>query len=184
MPEIILKGELFEYELKESKKALRMRLSVFPGGILKVAIPKGFSRELMEKFMRKKSTWIASKIGIMKKRNYDPVFHGFSKKEYQKNKNQALGLAKKKLEEFNRIYGFEYNKITIRNSRSRWGSCSAKKNINFNYKIVFLPEELLNYIIVHELCHLGQMNHSKSFWDLVKKTIPDYREMRKKMRNI
>ena len=184
MYKIILNGELFEYELSENGIASKMRLSVFPGGILKVTIPKGFSRELMEKFMRKKSAWIASKIKIMKKRNFDPIFHGYSKRDYQKYKNQALDLAKKKLEEFNRIYGFEYNKITIRNSRSRWGSCSAKKNLNFNYKIAFLPEELLNYIVVHELCHIGQMNHSKSFWDLVKKTIPDYHEMRRKIRKI
>jgi predicted metal-dependent hydrolase len=184
MPDTILNGELFEYELNESKRASKMKLSVFPGGILRVTIPKGFPRELAERFMRKKSAWITAKIGIMKKRNHDPVFHRFSKKEYQKNKNQALALVKNKLEEFNRIYGFEYNKITIRNSRSRWGSCSAKKNLNFNYKILFLPEELLDYIVIHELCHLGEMNHSRRFWDLVGKTIPNYREMRKKMRKI
>jgi predicted metal-dependent hydrolase len=184
MPEIIFDGESFEYELNESKRASKMRLSVFPGGILRVTIPRGFPMEHAERFMRKKSGWIAAKIGIMKKRNHDPVFHRFGKKEYQKNKKQAFDLAKKKLEEFNRIYGFGYNKITIRNSRSRWGSCSAKKNLNFNYKILFLPEELLDYIVVHELCHLGEMNHSKRFWGLVEKTIPDYKEMRKKMRKI
>lgn len=184
MHKINLKGEEINYELKESKRAFRVRLSVFYGGKVAVTMPMGFSIEKMERFILEKAEWILEKINVMKKKDFDPVFHNFSKREYKKFKNQALALAEKKVEEFNKFYGFRYNKISMRNSRSRWGSCSEKKNLNFNYKIIFLPQDLLNYIIVHELCHLGEMNHSKSFWNLVEKTIPDYREMRKKMRKI
>ena len=184
MRKINLKGEEINYELKESRRASRVRLSVFYGGKIAVTMPKGFSVEKMENFILEKSEWILEKIKIMEKKDFNPVFHNFSRREYKKLKNQALIPAERKIEELNKYYGFSYNKISVRNCCSRWGSCSEKKNLNFNYKIIFLPEDLLNYIIVHELCHLGEMNHSKRFWSLVEKTVPDYREMRRKMRKM
>lgn len=94
--------------------------------------------------------------------------------EYLQYKEQARILVHAKLAYWNTFYHFSYNRISIKNQKSRWGSCSSKGNLNFHYKIVLLPDELVDYLIVHELCHLGQMNHSKHFWDLVAKTIPDY----------
>ena len=64
--------------------------------------------------------------------------------------------------------------MAIRNQRRCWGSCSSKKNLNFNYKIQFLPEHLADYIIVHEMCHLVELNHGQKFWDLVAAQIPEY----------
>jgi len=83
----------------------------------------------------------------------------------------------KKVAKFNKIYGFEYNKINIKNQKTRWGSCSKKGNLNFNYKIALLPERMAEYIVVHELCHLGEFNHSRKFWNLVAKTMPEYQEI-------
>jgi predicted metal-dependent hydrolase len=105
-----------------------------------------------------------------------------SKSEYLKYKDQALILVKNKLEHFNQFYNFKYNKVTIRNQSTRWGSCSRRGNINFNYKLALLPENLVDYVIVHELCHLGEFNHSKDFWDLVARTIPDFKERRQELR--
>jgi predicted metal-dependent hydrolase len=184
MPKIIFNGEELEYEIEESKRASRMRLCIFCGGNIKVTIPLGFPYGKIEKFIIKHSGWILKKMKIMKKKKFNPIFHKSSKREYKRLKEEVLKLAKNKTEEYNKIYGFSYNRISVRNSRSRWGSCSAKKNLNFNYKIIFLPADLLDYIIVHELCHLGEMNHSKRFWNLVEKTIPNYKEARKKIRNI
>ena len=78
---------------------------------------------------------------------------------YLKYKETARALAKSRIEYYNTLYGFIFNRISIKNHKSRWGSCSKKGNLNFNYKIALLPEALADYVIVHELCHLGEFNH-------------------------
>jgi|SRR3990167_509760 len=104
--------------------------------------------------------------------------------QYIAYKNRALELVLQKIAQFNLVYGFNINKITIKNQKTRWGSCSKKGNLNFNYKIALLPQRLCDYVILHELCHLGQFNHSKKFWDLVAKTMPDYKNIRKEFKKI
>ena len=74
--------------------------------------------------------------------------------------------------------GVSYGSITVREQKTRWGSCSAKGNLNFNWKLVLMPEEILDYVVVHELAHRLQMNHSTEFWDEVDKILPDYRKRR------
>ena len=96
--------------------------------------------------------------------------------EYAHYKEQARTLVHQKIAYWNTFYNFSYNRVSIKNQKTRWGSCSSKGNLNFHYRIALLPEPLADYLIVHELCHLGQMNHSQAFWDLVGQTIPDYRE--------
>ena len=103
---------------------------------------------------------------------------------YLKYKEEARKLVRIKLLYWSEIYGFKYGKVAIRNQKTRWGSCSKRVNLNFSYKIVFLPEHLVDYLIVHELCHLEQFNHSKDFWALVGKTIPDYQKRRNELRHM
>ena len=105
-----------------------------------------------------------------------------SRKDYLKYKNQALELAIGRVNFFNTIYKVSFNKINIRNQKTRWGSCSTRGNLNFNYKILFLSERARDYIIVHEICHLKQFNHSKNFWSLVGLGMPDYIEIRKELK--
>lgn len=99
-------------------------------------------------------------------------------KNYLKYKIVALELAKNRLEYFNTFYNLKYNRVSIKNQKTRWGSCSRKGNLNFNYKIALLPSKMSDYIIVHELCHLAEFNHSQNFWNLVAEQIPDYKEIR------
>ena len=80
--------------------------------------------------------------------------------------------------------GITFGRITVRNQKTRWGSCSEKGNLNFNYLLYFLPEELLDYVVVHELAHRRHMNHSGEFWAEVGKYFPEYKECRKKLKKI
>lgn len=107
-----------------------------------------------------------------------------NKKEYEKYKEAARELAKNRLAHYNTVYQFKINRVAIKNVKSRWGSCSKKGNLNFNYKIVLLSLELADYVIVHELCHLGEFNHSPRFWKLIEKTLPNYLELKSKFRGL
>lgn len=120
---------------------------------------------------------------IWKRRYYKRGIRG-NKLEYQKYKMQAQEIAYNRIIYFNSVYRFHVNKVTIKNQKTRWGSCSKKGNLNFNYKIALLPQYLSDYIIVHELCHLGQFNHSPAFWRLVAKTMPDYQKLKKLFKKI
>ncbi|MBU1289943.1 M48 family metallopeptidase [Patescibacteria group bacterium] len=100
---------------------------------------------------------------------------------YLANKERALDFVYARVALYNEIYNFNFNRISVKNQKTRWGSCSEKGNLNFNYRIVLLPIEMADYIIVHELCHLGELNHSPKFWNLVARAMPNYLEIRKRL---
>lgn len=182
--EIRLKAKKIEYELKKSKRAKRLRLAIYCDGSFVVVAPKNLMIEKIEDYIFKKTEWILEKLKVMEKRKQNPVFSKRSKKEFLKVKAKAQELAEKKVVKFNRIYGFKFNKIFIKNQKTIWGSCSKKGNLNYNYKVALLPEKLADYIIVHELCHLKEFNHSRKFWQLVEKAMPDYRERIKEIKEL
>ena len=105
-------------------------------------------------------------------------------KHYQEHKETARALVLARLQHFNQHYELEWKRVAIRNQRRCWGSCSSLKNLNFNYKLLFLPEHLRDYVIVHELCHLVELNHGQNFWNLVEEQVPTYKELKKELQNI
>lgn len=107
-----------------------------------------------------------------------------TQKEYLLHKEKTRAFVFNKIEQYNKIYNFTFNRISIKNQKSRWGSCSSRKNINFNYRLGLISEHLAEYVVVHELCHLEQLNHSQAFWDLVAITIPDYKRRRSELKKI
>lgn len=181
---IQLKDQKVPYVLRRSKRAKKMRLAIYCDGSFVVTAPEGLDFSRIEDFIFEKAEWVLKKLRITKKNGCSLVFARFGKREYKKLKEKAYRLAENKVCEFNKIYGFKYNGISIRNQKSRWGSCSRKGNLSYNYKITLMPEDLADYIIVHELCHLKEFNHSKNFWNLVAMAIPDYRERRRKVKNL
>ncbi len=96
-------------------------------------------------------------------------------------KQHAKDLITKIVNETPKLVDFSFNRISIRNQKTRWGSCSSKKNLNFNYKITLLPFELAQYLVVHEFCHLKELNHSNDYWKLVESILPNYKELHQKL---
>lgn len=103
-------------------------------------------------------------------------------KHYLEHKEAARALVHARLAHYNTHYGLTYKRVAIRNQRRCWGSCTSLGNLNFSYRLLFLPAELADYVIVHELCHLAELNHSPRFWALVAETMPDYREYRRALK--
>lgn len=170
------------YRVKVSRRARRMRISVACDSTVTVTLPWGFQTTLAEKFVKDKLGWILKSLDYFKRRAHAIPIKS-SRREYEQFKQQALVLAKSKVHQWSRFYGFAYKRVSVKNQKTRWGSCSKKGNLNFNYKIIKLPENLVDYLVVHELCHLKEMNHSKNFWSLVSLAIPDYKKLRHQLRN-
>lgn len=97
-------------------------------------------------------------------------------------KQKASEVIHDRLDDLNKEGQFMYHRVTFRNQKTRWGSCSSRGNLNFNWRLVMAPIEVIDYVVFHELCHLRQMNHSKKFWNLVSQKIPDHKQHRKWLR--
>ncbi len=170
------------YSVRLSRRATRMRLAVYCDSSVVLTMPTGFDMILAEKFLKQKFAWVAAAL-----KKFQPFTHRYVIKsnrwEYKKYRQAALQLAILKVKELNKFYGFSFNRVSVKNQKTRWGSCSKKGNLNFNYKIIHLPQDQLNYLIVHELCHLKEFNHSKNFWALVAKTVPEYKKLRMELKN-
>ncbi len=158
-----------------------MRLAVYCDGSVVVTTPFNLQETIMERFIKEKTEWLFSKIAFFKQFEDKPVAR-YSYDDYLKYKERARVLVETKARSLADKHGYKFNKLTIKNQKTCWGSCSRKANLNFNYKILFLPEEIQDYIIIHELCHLQEFNHSKRFWNLVSGIIPDYEVMRKELK--
>ena len=175
-------GEII-YKIKMSSRAKHVRLTVLPGAEVILTVPVGVRLEVAENFLKRKINWLCSKLKFAKKFQ-GPILRKNTKREYKMLKQQALALAGERVLYWNRFYNYPVRKIFIKNQKTRWASASKKGNLNFNYKIVELPNELLDYLVVHELCHLKEFNHSKAFWALVAKTVPNFKDSRRRLRNI
>jgi len=97
-------------------------------------------------------------------------------------RKNAKELIRARVEHWASVLNLEYNRISVKDQRTIWGSCSVKKNLNFYWRLAAAPEEILDYIVIHELCHLREMNHSKNFWALVHSACPEYSARRKWLR--
>jgi predicted metal-dependent hydrolase len=104
--------------------------------------------------------------------------------KYLKRREGARGFIHARLEYWNQFYNFKYNRVSIKDTKTRWGSCSKRGNLNFSYKLALMPEHLADYVIVHELCHLKKFNHGPKFWKLVGEAMPDWQERRMELKKV
>lgn len=180
---LLVLDRTIEYSIKESKLAQRMRVAVYADGDVIATKPIKTSPEILRKFIESKKLWIVKKLE-QRKIQIVPELKENSRIHFLKYKIEARNLVKAKLNKWSKKLGLEYSDFRVKQLKSRWGSCSGKKELSFNYKILFLPEIMQDYIIVHELCHIKEMNHSKKFWTLVENALPNYLSIKEKIRKI
>lgn len=147
-----------------------------------VRAPRSASEKDIEEILKKKEAWISKhieKIKETKERFEAEPTEKLTREKVIALAEEALKVIPERVEYFAKVIGVTYGKITVRNQKTRWGSCSSKGNLNFNCLLMLAPPEVLDYVVVHELCHRKQMNHSKAFWLEVEKVLPNYKEVRK-----
>lgn len=174
---IKINNKEINYKIKKSNRAKRLRVAVYCDASVVVTLPISAEENIVEKFLKDKTTWLLSKIEYFKKYKNNKL-SVLSKGDYLEQKDKALDVVYKIVEKYNNKKQFKYNRIAIKNQKTRWGSCSRKGNININYKVIYLSGKIAEYIVVHELCHLKEFNHSSKFWNLVAREIPDYLELK------
>ena len=148
-------------------------------GKLIVRAPLRMKDKEIDKFLELKKNWIEKHLqSLSEKQKFFENIEPYSDEEIRSFVKQAKEIIPKKVEFYAEKIGVTYNKITIRCQRTRWGSCSSKGNLNFNCLLVLLPDEIIDSVIVHELCHRKQMNHSAKFYAEIEKVFPNYNRCR------
>lgn len=147
---------------ERSKRARHLNISVKPFAGVRIAVPYGLSFKEAEKIVRSETHWIQKHLDRMKE--LEKKHETFSKNSIKIDRTEARKKLISQLNKLSQLHGFTYNKVFIRNQRTRWGSCSAKNNISLNMKLLRLPEELIDYVMLHELVHTRIKNHTEDFW--------------------
>ncbi len=181
--QIVIDNYKIDYTFKRLRRSRSLRISVRRDGKVAVTAPLFVSAKQAEKFLSHNANWVLEKLRQHADKAEKSIFPS-GNKDFLLNKSKALHLVRDKIAELNAVYGFKHGKVSIKNMSSRWGSCSKQGNLNFNYKMIYLSNELAEYIVAHELSHLSQMNHGRNFWKLVARTIPHWQILRKQLKNI
>ena len=167
-------SDIGEVSFYSSKKAKNLIINIKNNNQIKVAVPLNVSFDEAVKFTLSKSKWIKNtQLKLSKKiillDNYD--------------KNLARKMLIDRLIKISKKTGLSFNKVSIRNQKTRWGSCSFANNISLNIKLINLPEKLIDYVIYHELVHTVEKNHSSNFWNLLNHYLPESKKLNKELNN-
>ncbi len=179
--------KIIQFQLAEKTLVIKIKRQAYRRSIklqhqsaeFSVTVPVGISLQQIEDFLQSQKKWMSKRLSNHLKKDILPELP-FS----EDTKRAARLLVISLIERYQALYPYTFKRITIKDLHSKWGSCSAQKNLNFNYRIIALPSELAAYLVVHELCHLAELNHSIRFWRLVAKAFPNYQSLRKKLHNI
>ena len=176
------RGEIRISVIRSARKSLG--LEVRDANTVLARIPTRVSDRELKDFVENHRSWILEKTAVMAEREENrkstpaPPPELLSKTDRMKIQLK-IG---KQVRHYCEAMGVTVGYVTVKNQKTRWGSCSAKGNVNFNYQLAFLPDELLDYVVIHELAHRRHMNHSRAFWAEVEKYCPDYLERREQLK--
>jgi len=161
---------------ERSSRAKYINISVRNSGNIRVAVPGRVSFKKALQFFHTKSDWVNKHLEKIERiEKTIPVA--------KVDKKLARQILIPRLRYLADKHGFEYNKVALRNQKTRWGSCSSQNNINLNINLISLPQDLMDYVMLHELTHTIVKNHSKDFWEQLGKHVPNPKQQNKKLRN-
>ena len=184
---ISLDKEEIEVEIIRSKRR-SMAIQIRTDGSVVVRVPMHASDRAIKWFVSAHARWIADNRGQMFERRKKLADNPYDIPAWESLSAADKKIAKQKIMEHVDYYArrmeIDYGSISMRNQKSRWGSCSSKGNLHFNYRLAYLPEELLDYVVVHELAHRRHMDHSAAFWEEVETYYPAYKKCRQMLNDI
>lgn len=180
---MVSSSNTFEYEIiRSSRKTIAITIS--RDGKVLVKAPRQYPSGELKKFVESKERWILDKQRLVriKQDNHAKEMRMTADMLNQNGmtyREMARGVIVPRVISYAERMQVHFHDIQIKEQKSRWGSCSSKGNLNFNWRLVLMPQEVLDYVVVHELCHLRYMNHSKEFWAYVEEIMPDYMRWKK-----
>ena len=176
-----MKFENAEVSVFRSKRKT-VSIQLKPNQVI-VRVPTVMKDKEIEKFVESKRGWIEKHLETLaQKQKLAQSIEPFSEEEMKLFVKKAKEIIPPKVEYYAKQIGVTYNRISIRSQHTRWGSCSSKGNLNFNCLLVLLPDAVIDSIVVHELCHRKQMNHSPQFYAEIDRVFPDYKQCREWLR--
>ncbi|MDD7142629.1 M48 family metallopeptidase [Bariatricus sp. HCP28S3_C2] len=167
------------YEIiKSSRKTIAVE--VRQDGSVLVRAPRNCPQSRIDTFLKEKQAWVLAKVEEQKEKEADSMkIQPLSEAEQRLYRDKAREIFEQKVSYYAQMMGVSYGRIAIRDQKTRWGSCSGEGNLNFNWRLIFAPAGVLDYVVVHELAHRKEMNHSPRFWRVVEDTMPEYRKYQK-----
>lgn len=167
-------------------KTNRQTIAIYirPDGSIVVRAPMGARKKVIDSFVALKAPWIENNLKKMKKTQESLEELVISERQLPEYKANLKEHIRDRCHYFAEEMGVDYGSIKINRARTRWGSCNGRGDLNFSITLILLPKELIDYIIVHELAHRREMNHSKKFWKVVADTMPDYKERKEQLKEI
>ena len=162
------------YQIIRSDRKM-IAIQILPDGKVLVRAPKRMRMDDIRRFVDSKAEWIEKHLSNRTSQKQQK----FTEEEMKALREKARILLTERVQHFAPLIGVTYNQIAIRAQHTRWGSCSSKGNLNFNCLLALVPMEVLDYVVVHELCHRKELNHSDRFWNEIAKILPDYKVRKK-----
>lgn len=173
MIKIQYEGKEIPYTLQRSK--IKNLYIYIKNGEVIIKAPLKFSNEEIQEFVNKKSKWIYNSLN----KNCERLKKEKEEKIEKEDVDRLVKIVKENIDKYSKILNVSPKKVRIKELKYAWGSCSTNKNISINLKLATKDENAIKYVVLHEMCHLIYMNHSKSFWNLVEKNMPKYKEYKK-----
>ena len=171
------------YEIVYSARKT-LAVQVKADGSVVVRAPKRMAKYKIEAFLKEKQDWIRTHREKALAAAEQKAANRLTEAERKASVKRAAQMLAEKTAHFAKEMGVTYGRITIREQKTRWGSASSRGNLNFNWKLVLMPQALLDYVVVHELAHRKEMNHSARFWAIVEQELPDYQKRRNELKKL